>query len=431
MKKRICAVIMCLLLAVNLVGVPKVKAVVIEGSYLGSVFGTVLSSLGYSWVSDNMGNTQFGEAIYSLLTDWARDKSDDEETFIRDLSDLALVGMSVSGPGKIQFSHNLVNLARDFAEWFQGKYFVSGNSMATVLDGCISFTLTNDSGDTLSYPSGNLIYGKQHSPAVFDYVINEPCTVAFARSTNLFKYSDVDSNEYFIKSVTAYVGGKQLFTDSGEGDFNSYSTPKNDTITFTASQVAEGAILKFSAICGQEYPTVSKSYAIRSNIVVKTGSALTAEKPQEVHYPVVAEDGSQVYEITVDGVTATDIEGIIQGAVDQILAGTAAIAGEVVQAQDVPVVPEVPAAGEYAVPGLETIFPFCIPFDIYVFCSALNADPVAPSFEWRMQYAPLGLDYTFEIDLSAFDGVAQVLRTMELLAFCVGLAFWTRHLIRG
>ena len=160
-------------------------------------------------------------------------------------------------------------------------------------------------------------------------------------------------------------------------------------------------------------------------------SALTAEKPQEVHYPDVAEDGSQVYEITVDGVTATDIEGIIQGAVDRILAGTAAIAGEVAQAQDVPVEPEVPAAGEYAVPGLETIFPFCIPFDIYAFCSALNADPVAPSFEWRMQYAPLGLDYTFEIDLSAFDSVAQVLRTMELLAFCVGLAFWTRHLIRG
>ena len=129
--------------------------------------------------------------------------------------------------------------------------------------------------------------------------------------------------------------------------------------------------------------------------------------------------------------TATDIEGIIQGAVDRILAGTAAIAGEVTQAQDVPVEPEAPAAGEYAVPGLETIFPFCIPFDIYAFCAALNADPVAPSFEWRMQYAPLDLDYTFVIDLEAFDGAARVLRTMELLAFCVGLAFWTRHLIRG
>ena len=63
--------------------------------------------------------------------------------------------------------------------------------------------------------------------------------------------------------------------------------------------------------------------------------------------------------------------------------------------------------------------------------TALNADPVAPSFEWRMQYAPLELDYTFVIDLEAFDGAARVLRTMELLAFCVGLAFWTRHLIRG
>ena len=177
--------------------------------------------------------------------------------------------------------------------------------------------------------------------------------------------------------------------------------------------------------------TIAPDILSLSDLGLVESFSLTAEKLQEVHYPEVAEDGSQVYEITVDGVTATDIEGIIQGAVDQILAGTASIAGEVTQAQDVPAEPEAPAAGEYAVPGLETIFPFCIPFDIYAFCSALNADPVAPSFEWRMQYAPLGLDYTFEIDLSAFDSVAQVLRTMELLAFCVGLAFWTRHLIRG
>lgn len=426
--KRASSGLLAVLLAVCLVGTPKADAVVLEGSYLGSVFGTVLTSLGYSWASDNMGNTQFGEAIYSLMTDWASEKSDDVQTYLNNLADLVSTGLVVAGQGKLQLSYNIMNLARDFAEWFQGKYFVSGNSMATVLDGCISFTLTNDSGDTLSYPSGNLIYGKQHSPAVFDYVINEPCTVAFARSTNLFKYSDVDSNEYFINSVTAYVGGKQLFTDSGEGDFNSYSTPKNDTITFTASQVAEGAILKFSAICGQQYPTVSKPYAIRSNIVVKTGSALTAEKPQEVHYPVVAEDGSQVYQITVDGVTATDIEGIIQGAVDRILAGTAAIAGEVAQAGAVEDV-ENPEIDPYKV-GLSSVFPFCIPFDVYNMVTMFVAEPEAPSAEWTFTLPWSSQEYSVGWDLSDFDGVAQVCRSMELVLFAVGLAVITYKVIK-
>lgn len=426
--KRASSGLMAVLLGVCLVGTPKAEAVVLEGSYLGSVFGTVLSSLGYSWVSDNIGNNQFGEAIYSLMTDWASEKSDDEQTYLDNLADLFTTGLVAAGQGKLQLSYNIMNLARDFAEWFQGKFFASGNSTATVLDGTISFTLTNDSGDTLTYPSGNLIYGKSHSPAVFDYVINEPCTVALARSTNLFNYRDVNSNEYFIQNVTAYVGGKQLFTDSGQGDFDSYSTPKNDTITFTALQVAQGAILKFTAICGEQYPTVSKAYTIRSNIVAMTGSALTAEKPQEVHYPVVAEDGSQVYEITVDGVTATDIEGIIHGAVDRILAGTASIVGSVEQAGTGEVVTN-PELEPYKV-GLTSVFPFCIPFDIYNMVTMFVAEPEAPHAEWTFGLPWSNQEYSVGWDLSDFDGVAQVCRSMELVLFAVGLAVITHKVIK-
>lgn len=84
----------------------------------------------------------------------------------------------------------------------------------------------------------------------------------------------------------------------------------------------------------------------------------------------------------------------------------------------------------YGVPGLKDVFPFCIPWDLYALLSALAADPVAPSFQWRF-YLPNLIDQTITIDLAAFDTVAQIVRTMELLAFCVGLAFETRNLIRG
>lgn len=79
---------------------------------------------------------------------------------------------------------------------------------------------------------------------------------------------------------------------------------------------------------------------------------------------------------------------------------------------------------------LTSFFPFCIPFDIYNMLSLFRATRQAPSFDWRF-YVPRVVDYTLTIDLSAFDTVASVLRTLELIAFCVALAFATKHIIQG
>lgn len=85
--------------------------------------------------------------------------------------------------------------------------------------------------------------------------------------------------------------------------------------------------------------------------------------------------------------------------------------------------------GKYQI-DLKDFFPFCIPFDLYDFFTCLNADPVTPVIEWVIPL-PGGVTYPLEIDLSAFDGVAQLLRRLQLLLFCVGLAFKTRDLIKG
>lgn len=74
-------------------------------------------------------------------------------------------------------------------------------------------------------------------------------------------------------------------------------------------------------------------------------------------------------------------------------------------------------------------FPFCIPFDVYDMCSCLAADPVAPSFDWV--FPVLGHDYEISIDLSVFNSVAAIVRTMETLAFAVGLAMATKKMIQG
>lgn len=79
---------------------------------------------------------------------------------------------------------------------------------------------------------------------------------------------------------------------------------------------------------------------------------------------------------------------------------------------------------------LREIFPFCIPFDLYDFLTCLNASPVAPVIYWEIQL-PGGGSYPLDLDLSPFDSVAQLLRRLQLLAFCIALGIKTRDLIKG
>lgn len=76
------------------------------------------------------------------------------------------------------------------------------------------------------------------------------------------------------------------------------------------------------------------------------------------------------------------------------------------------------------VKGLEEIFPFCIPFDIYKLFSVLSAEAKAPKIKWKFHV--LNKDYSLNIDLKEWDSVAEIFRLMECIAFCIGLAMITR-----
>lgn len=93
---------------------------------------------------------------------------------------------------------------------------------------------------------------------------------------------------------------------------------------------------------------------------------------------------------------------------------------------------DVPDEAKDYTPSLVEIFPFCIPYDIYRFFKCLQADPVAPCFTIPLIVEnSYGIpEYSLEIDFSKFDSVAKILRIMELLAFCVGLAMATNKLIK-
>lgn len=135
------------------------------------------------------------------------------------------------------------------------------------------------------------------------------------------------------------------------------------------------------------------------------------------------------YQIILDSIPTLSDEDLLEGNTTLTLDSDTVVESQIdTDLTSQPYVSNDPS--EYQTLGLQNVFPFCIPFDLYNFVSCLAADPVAPSFTWRF-YVPGICDESIVIDLSEFDQAAQILRTMELLLFCVGLAFVTRKIIRG
>lgn len=100
-----------------------------------------------------------------------------------------------------------------------------------------------------------------------------------------------------------------------------------------------------------------------------------------------------------------------------------------------PFVPSAPSGSnsEYTLPGLDELFPFCVPFDVYRLISYLKAEPKAPKLKWNVPTLVKGKvkKNEFEIDFSKYDDVAKTCRTLEFIAFCLGFVLIVRKLIRG
>lgn len=79
--------------------------------------------------------------------------------------------------------------------------------------------------------------------------------------------------------------------------------------------------------------------------------------------------------------------------------------------------------------GLERVFPFCIPFDIYAFLTLLRADPVAPVIDFPI-YNPInGENEYISIDFSAWESVVILFRYIFDFLLIIGLLLLARPLV--
>lgn len=82
----------------------------------------------------------------------------------------------------------------------------------------------------------------------------------------------------------------------------------------------------------------------------------------------------------------------------------------------------------YMIQGLEEVFPFCLPFDFVKLLKVFNADPVAPSFSLKIFWSKTHSE--IPIDLSNWESVAVVVRSLETIGFIALLIFATGKLIK-
>lgn len=133
--------------------------------------------------------------------------------------------------------------------------------------------------------------------------------------------------------------------------------------------------------------------------------------------------------------------GIISGAIDQATSDVVDAIGEQTATLDqtlTDTAESVQDIAEALQPGeiepkkfdLRGLFPFCIPFDIHNLLQKFQAEPVAPHVQLPFVIQSIGFSYTFDLDFSAFDSVAAVMRTVEFIVFAIGLAWATSKVIK-
>lgn len=75
--------------------------------------------------------------------------------------------------------------------------------------------------------------------------------------------------------------------------------------------------------------------------------------------------------------------------------------------------------------NLSKRFPFSIPWDIYSIVSGLSAERETPYIDTVLTIPVINYDWHIQYDLSAFDDVASLFRTLFLISFVIGLAYFS------
>lgn len=128
------------------------------------------------------------------------------------------------------------------------------------------------------------------------------------------------------------------------------------------------------------------------------------------------------------------IPDVIVPAIDFPIVDDPAKPGETEKPTATPLPTPLPGEGTiYTKPvvDLSKFFPFCVPFDLIHLIKVLDAEPVAPRWEVKLEPPLFPVEWEIVIDMADFEALAKIFRTGETLLFVVGLILITRGIIKG
>lgn len=425
---------------------PKAKAFAMTSSAVTALAGGFLSACGLTPVVSGMGSSEeVNESVARLIQDFL----DAEHPGVKDV--VTWIGdaiLTVNGQGRVIVPTAAAKKLAQFATWVAGKY--GAKPGVNVVYGEVGNYITLASGGKFFLASA-----EKNGSDFYDWRIVSPGTIISA-STSPFIFpsgcsvdfvKEEDDRWYFrpLKPdgtvVTQYsnlpAGSKFCYVKSEGG--------VEGTIGYRA--LIPFVLKPFSEewVCLGGFESPSEGFVYGDVISADESLSLNVSATmQEVLDHLTALEEGQSIALDVGATQSMEIQEILQGILDAILAGDLSASAEIVDTAEVPVDPEepdppvvpvVPSGLDKLGAALTSRFPFSIPWDVYKGVTLLAAPPKAPYFEVDFM-APIadrvgGWKGSTKIvlDFSEYEIIGQVCRWTSTIGFCLMLASGTKRLI--
>ena len=436
---------------------PRAKAFAMTSSAVTALAGGFLSACGLTPVVSGMGSSEeVNESVARLIQEYL-----DAEIPGADLISWlgSRIPMRVASGNRLIIPMSVAGALREFAVWVAGKYgtkpgvnVVFSDSGITFSDGSTynlssfgSSVIFDSSGITESsdfYLGTAIQFGSSrtdYTEIVFtsgyscqfykDDSSLSPGSFYARRTRNGIQESKwINLSSWGMNSWVSCVG-ITFFVNPSTGDLTYvpeffYSESGTYTLFYNANYIFLPANLV-------------KDLYLDQSLEIDVSDTM-----QEVLERLTALEEGQSIALDVGATQSMEIQDILQGILDAILAGELSASAEIVdeavepeEPDPPPVVPVVPSGLDKLGAALTSRFPFSIPWDVYKGVTLLAAPPKAPYFEVDFM-APIadrvgGWKGSTKIvlDFSEYEIIGQVCRWTSTIGFCLMLASGTKRLI--
>lgn len=367
-----------------------------------------------------------GSACWSAFKEWA-------STLVFGGSDIGDNVISENG------ANYLVNFSLDL---LRSKYGLKQTSNITGTFNCRSFAFfvgqygqvkpifffEDGSFDTLSFDN-NYFYLSKDGSGIYSYQFqNSPW---------------INTDNTVINSI-GDNGGRGSFSNSFYTVYSNGLGTIKEAIFFNVNSIDVTfpyTVLSLDTVSDSDFT------AIRDNVtsldIISDTASDTEDKEVAIPMPGVADSDNEASATAYDDIVNGINEGTIP--IEQGVIDIQELLRVLVYDEDTDIVFPTPDGEEgkdkdeviqenidneaFTLAGLENVFPFCVPWDLYAFLGILEAEPIAPKFDFPFRDPKTKVDKLYTVDLAVFDDVAVVVRYGFDLMFIFGLALLTRSLI--